>query len=218
MDAFIISLVMVFLAEMGDKTQLVALTLAGRYKPGLVLAGVAAATAVAHVVSVAFGGLLGNLLAGPWVAYLAGLSFIVFGIWTMRGDEGSSGIRRSTTPFLVVFWTFLIAEMGDKTMLTTAVVTTQHVKDIFPVWLGSTIGMVLADAIAIGVGAWFGSRLPEKPVRWTCASVFLLFGTWSTWVGVKDLPTWSWAVGALVLGGSLVALFGTGLRRRESVA
>lgn len=218
MDAFIVSLVMVFLAEMGDKTQLVALTLAGRYKPGLVLAGIAAATAVAHVVSVALGGLLGNILAGPWVAYLAGLSFIVFGIWTLRGDDHTSGIRRSTTPFLVVFWTFLIAEMGDKTMLTTAAVTTQHIKDLVPVWLGSTIGMVLSDAIAIGIGVYLGAKLPEKPVRWTCASIFLLFGAWSTWIGVKALPTWSWAIGALVLAGALVALFGTGPRKTESVA
>ncbi len=218
MDAFIVSLVMVFLAEMGDKTQLVALTLAGRYRPGLVLSGIAAATAVAHVLSVALGGLFGHILSGPWVAYLAGLSFLVFGIWTLRGDDETSSVRRSTTPFLVVFWTFLIAEMGDKTMLTTAAVTTQHVKDLVPVWIGSTIGMVLSDAIAIGVGVLLGSKLPEKPVRWTCASVFLLFGAWSTWAGVKALPTWSWAIGALVLAGALVALFGSDLRKTESVA
>ena len=211
MDAFIISLVMVFLAEMGDKTQLVALTLAGRYKPGLVLAGITAATAVAHILSVALGGVLGNLLAGPWVAYLAGLSFVIFGLWTLRGDtEDDDGIRKSASPFMVVFLTFLIAEMGDKTMLTTATVTAQNLKHIFPVWIGSTIGMVLADGIAIAVGYYMGAKLPEKPVRLVCASIFLLFGLWSTWDGVRHLPTWSWAVGAGILAAGLIALFGLG--------
>ncbi|MEN9309114.1 MAG: hypothetical protein RL173_3046 [Fibrobacterota bacterium] len=218
MDSFIIALVMVFLAEMGDKTQLVALTLAGRYRPGVVLLGITAATAVSHIVSVALGGILGNLLAGPWVYYLAGLSFLIFGIWTLRGDEDDGdGIRASATPFLVVFWTFLIAEMGDKTMLTTATVTAQHLKHLFPVWLGSTIGMVAADGIAIAVGFYLGTHLPAKPVKIVCATIFLLFGAWSTWTGVKDLPSWSWAVGAVLMGAALVALFGIGRSKSKSV-
>lgn len=215
MDVFIIALVMVFLAEMGDKTQLVALTLAGRYNPWLVLGGITAATAVSHLLSVALGGVAGHFLSGPWVGYLAGISFVLFGIWTLRGDtDDDDDIRRSATPFLVVFWTFLIAEMGDKTMLTTATVTAQHTKHIFPVWIGSTVGMVLADGIAIAIGYWAGARLPEKPVKWVCASVFLLFGAWSIWTGVRVLPAWAWAVGAAILAAGLVALFGFG-RKRE---
>ncbi len=209
MDAFIISLVMVFLAEMGDKTQLVALTLASRYKPGIVILGITVATAASHVLSVALGGILGNLLSVPWVSYLAGISFFVFGLWTLRGDtDGEEDIRKSATPFFVVFWTFLIAEMGDKTMLTTATVTAQYLHFYGAVWLGSTIGMVLADGIAIAIGYYLGTKLPEKPIRLACASIFLLFGVWSTWAGVRLLPTWSWSIGAVLLGMSLVLLFG----------
>ncbi len=208
MDVFVVSLGLVFLAEMGDKTQLVALTLAGRYNPWIVLAGITVATGVSHVLSVALGGIAGHFLSGPWVTYLAGISFVLFGLWTLRGDsDDDDGIRKSATPFLAVFWTFLIAEMGDKTMLTTATVTAQNLTHLFPVWLGSTLGMVLADGIAIAIGAWAGTRLPEKPVRWVCASVFLLFGAWSTWQGVVKLPAWSWAMGAAILAVGMLALF-----------
>jgi len=211
MDAFLISLVMVFLAEMGDKTQLVALTLAGRYNPWIVLAGITVATGVSHLLSVALGGVAGHFLSGPWVGYLAGVSFVLFGIWTLRGDtDDDEGVRKSATPFLVVFWTFLFAEMGDKTMLTTATITAQNLTHMVPVWIGSTIGMVLADGIAIAIGYWAGARLPEKPVKWVCASVFLIFGAWSIWTGVQSLPSWSWAVGAGILTIGLVALFGFG--------
>lgn len=216
MDVFIISLVMVFLAEMGDKTQLVALTLAGRYNPWIVLAGITAATGVSHILSVVLGGVAGHFLAGPWVGYLAGVSFVLFGLWTLRGDsEDDDGIRGSASPFLVVFMTFLLAEMGDKTMLTTATIAAQNVLHMVPVWIGSTIGMVLADAIAIAIGTVMGAKLPEKPIRWACASIFLLFGAWSIWTGVRQLPSWSWAVGAGILAFGLIALFGSGRNKVE---
>jgi len=214
MDSFFISLVMVFLAEMGDKTQLVALALAGRYRLRTVLLGILAATAAAHVVSVAAGAFLGGLLAGPWLQFLAGVSFLLFGIWTLRGDDdGDDGIRNAATPFLIVFWTFFLGEMGDKTMFTTASMAAQHRADFVPVWVGSTLGMVAADSLAIGIGWLAGNRLPQRKVRIAAAAVFFAFGAWSAWSGGRDLPATTWAGAAIFLAGATLLLFRNGFGR-----
>ena len=223
MDAFLVSLVMVFLAELGDKTQLVALVLAGKYKPSVVLWGILVATGAAHVVSVVGGMLLGGFLSGPWIPFLAGISFLVFGIWTLRGDSADDdGIRSAATPFLVVFWTFLLAEMGDKTMLATVSLAAQYRASansewlgVIPVWIGSTLGMVLSDALAVGVGSLLGARLPEKATRMLAAVVFLLFGAWSTWFGGRDLSPTAWLAGAAALVVCAFLLFRGSILSRE---
>jgi Ca2+/H+ antiporter, TMEM165/GDT1 family len=207
MDAFLISLVMVFLAEMGDKTQLIAMALAGRYKPVTVLLGILCATGAAHVLSVVAGGFLGGLLAGPWLQFLAGISFLFFGIWTLRGDkDDEGGIRSGANPFFVVFWTFLLGEMGDKTMLTTASIAAQY-RSAVPVWIGSTIGMVAADGLAIGVVWLLGTKLPERRLRMGAALIFLAFGAWSAWNGGKELPPAAWGGAAIFLAGAALILF-----------
>jgi len=207
MDAFLISLVMVFLAEMGDKTQLIAMALSSRYRPLTVLVGIFFATAAAHVLSVMAGGFLGSLVAGPWLQFLAGVSFLFFGLWTLRGDQGDEeGIRRGATPFLVVFWTFLMGEMGDKTMLTTASLAAEYHKAI-PVWMGSTIGMVAADGLAIGFVWILGAKLPERRIRLAAAVVFLAFGAWRTWSGGRELPMAAWLGAAIFLAGASLILF-----------
>lgn len=209
-----ISLVMVFLAEMGDKTQLIAMALAGRYKPVVVLLGILCATGAAHVISVVAGGFLGGLLAGPWLQFLTGVSFLFFGIWTLRGDkDDEDGIRQAASPFLVVFWTFLLGEMGDKTMLTTASLAAQY-RMAVPVWIGSTIGMVAADGLAIAVVWLLGTRLPERRIRLAAAFVFLAFGAWNVWNGGKELPPAAWGGAAIFLAGASLILLRNVFARR----
>ncbi|HNY32425.1 MAG TPA: TMEM165/GDT1 family protein [Fibrobacteria bacterium] len=207
MDSFLIALGMVFLAEMGDKTQLVALSLAGRYKARLTIAGILAATAAVHVLSVVIGAVLGHNLSSSWTTFLAGICFLIFGIWTLRGDDDEAGEHRGISPFWIIFWTFLIAEMGDKTMFTTATVAAQHSRSWLPVWLGSTIGMVIADALAIGLGVVVGMRLPELLIRRIAGGIFLVFGIWSSWMGGRELPWQAWVGGAALLAGGLLILF-----------
>lgn len=207
MDSFLIALGMVFLAEMGDKTQLVALSLAGRYKARTTILGILGATAAVHVLSVVLGAVLGRNLSSSWTTFLAGICFLIFGIWTLRGDDDEGGERRGISPFWIVFWTFLIAELGDKTMFTTATVAAQHSRSWLPVWLGSTIGMVLADALAIGLGVVVGMRLPELLIRRIAAGIFVVFGVWSSWMGGRDLQWQAWVGGAAVLAGGLLILF-----------
>jgi putative Ca2+/H+ antiporter (TMEM165/GDT1 family) len=178
----------VFLAELGDKTQLVALMFATRFKAGTVLAGVFVATLLVHAFSVALGELAGRLLPHGWIMILSGLAFVGFAIWTWRGDKldnGNKQLRGITSPFMIVAVTFFLAELGDKTMLSTVTLATQYPP--VAVWLGSTLGMVLSDALAIGVGNVMGTRLPQKTVKIGAAAIFLAFGLFSLFQGVIEL-------------------------------
>ena len=200
MEAFWLSMAMIFIAEMGDKTQLVALCMATRFKAPVVLAGIFAATLVVHVVSVGLGGGLGKLLPEAWIKLAAGISFIGFGLWTMRGDnlddEECSNIQ-GRSPFWLVATTFFLAELGDKTMLSTVALAANH--PIIPVWLGSTIGMVISDGLAIIVGQFLGKKLPERAIKIGAALIFFAFGIYSGIEGAIKLPPYAWAIGLLAV-------------------
>lgn len=175
-----VSTVAIFIAEMGDKTQLVAMSLATRYRALTVVLGITAATAVVHLASVLIAELLGTTLPTDWLTLAAGAAFLIFGLWTLRGDEMSdkdeerAASRRIRSGFLTVFVVFLVAELGDKTMLATIAIGTQH--HWLAVWIGSTLGMVAADAIAIALGAVLGKKLPERAVRIGAAVLFFAAG------------------------------------------
>jgi Ca2+/H+ antiporter, TMEM165/GDT1 family len=176
-----LSSVAIFVAELGDKSQLMAMTFATRYRWWQVLTGIAVATTVVHLISVALGFGLGEMLPGEWIALLAGVAFLVFAAWTLRGDhltehEKSKASRAAGSAVLVVTAAFFLAELGDKTMLATVTLATNH--DWMGIWIGSTVGMVLADALAIGVGLLLGKHLPEKFVRYGAAALFGIFGGW----------------------------------------
>jgi putative Ca2+/H+ antiporter (TMEM165/GDT1 family) len=189
MKAFWLSLGLVFVAEMGDKTQLVALLLATRFKAGVVLAGIFVATLAVHALSVALGGATGHLLPLSWVYFLSGLAFIGFGWWTWRGDtledEDEYSSRRYRSPFVIVFITFFLAELGDKTMLST--VTLAASQELLPVWLGSTLGMVISDGLAIWLGRVLGKQLPERTIKIGAAAIFIGFGLFYTIGGLIEI-------------------------------
>jgi len=187
-EAFWLSLTLIFLAELGDKTQLVALTLATRFRAGVVLAGVSVATLLVHALSVSLGGLTGALLPPGWIALLSGLAFLGFGAWTLRGDsldEDEAAARRISSPFMLVAVTFFLAELGDKTMLGTVTLAARH--SLVPVWLGSTVGMVLSDGLAIWVGQAMGQRLPERAIKIGAAAVFFAVGIFYSLQGASAL-------------------------------
>ncbi len=200
MDAFLLSLLMVFIAELGDKTQLVALSLATRYNARVVLLGILTATLGVHLISVGLGGAAGELLPTDWIRFIAGLAFIAFGFWTLRGDEicdDDGACRKARTPFWVVTITFFLAELGDKTMITT--VTLAAERSLFWVWLGSSLGMVVSDGLAILVGQVMGKNLPERLVKAIAACIFFAFGLYSAVQGGIHLPIAAWIVGVAAL-------------------
>jgi putative Ca2+/H+ antiporter (TMEM165/GDT1 family) len=184
LQAFWVSFAVIFVAELGDKSQLMALTFATRYPTGVVLAGITIATAIVHAISVLVGAVIGAAIPTTPITVLAALAFIGFGIWTLRGDtltaEDEARAARGGRHALVAVGTvFFLAELGDKTMLATITLATKE--GVFGTWLGSTIGMVAADALAIVVGRQLGARLPERAIRIGAAVSFFGFAAWLLW-------------------------------------
>ncbi|MGW6695109.1 TMEM165/GDT1 family protein [Rhodococcus sp. NPDC054953] len=177
--ALLLSFGVIFVAELGDKSQLMAMTFALRYRWWVVIGGITVATTVVHLVSVAVGHYLGVAIPTHLISIIGGLAFIGFAAWTLRGDslsedeQGKAG-RVGTSAFLAVASAFFLAELGDKTMLATITLAADN--DWVGVWIGSTVGMVAADALAIVVGAVLGRHLPERFIQLAAATLFLVFG------------------------------------------
>ena len=178
MNAFLVSFGVIFVAELGDKSQLMALAFATRYKPAPVLIAITIATAIVHLASVAVGAIVGAALPTRPINAIAAIAFVVFGLWTLRGDELSDEdeerAKRTTRNVIVSVGTvFFLAELGDKTMLATVTLATRE--GVAGTWIGSTLGMVAADALAIVVGRALGSRLPERAIKIGAAVAFFVF-------------------------------------------
>ena len=189
MSAFAIAAFFVFLAEMGDKTQLVALAFAIRYKATTVLGGVFIATLLVHLLSVVLGEMTASLIPTFWIKLLSGIAFIAFGVWSIYGDELGDESQLSENRWgalATVGITFFLAELGDKTMLTTITIASEH-RQFAAVWLGSTVGMVLADGLAIAAARGMRSRIPEKPVRYGAAAIFIVSGILTIFLLLYDL-------------------------------
>lgn len=179
MNAFLTSFAIIFVAELGDKSQLMAMTFAARYRARTILAAITVATALVHLVSVAIGAAVGASLPTDTISVSAGVAFLVFAAWTLRGDrldddEAERAKRVGRSVFFAVGFAFLLAELGDKTMLATVTLATQH--GLVGTWVGSTIGMVAADGLAIVAGQQLGARLPERTIRTGAAVTFVVFG------------------------------------------
>jgi putative Ca2+/H+ antiporter (TMEM165/GDT1 family) len=181
MEAFWQSTFLIGVAELGDKSQLAAIAFAARYSARMTLAGIAVATLIVHLVSTLLGEATGVVLSKPLIEGLTGVAFLGFGLWTLKGDryeEAENQRLGRVGAFIAIVVSFILAELGDKTMLATITLGSQL--DAFVgVWLGSTFGMVVADALAIGAGRLLGRRLPEKQIRFFAALVFLGYGLWT---------------------------------------
>lgn len=177
--SFGVSFGVIFVAELGDKSQLMAMAFAARYRPVPILIGITIATAIVHAFSVIGGALLGAALPTDAINVVAGIAFLGFAAWTLRGDEltddEEARVDRSTrSAVLAAGGAFFLAELGDKTMLATITLATTN--GLWGTWLGSTLGMVAADALAIGVGAVLGTRLPDRVIKVGAAVLFVVFG------------------------------------------
>lgn len=168
-----------FVAELGDKSQLLALALAARHRALVVLAGIAGAAATMLGLAVVLGAVVGEALPQRPVQVVAGLLFVGFGVWTLREDDehhdpDAVGAGSDRGAWLTTYLSFLAAEFGDKTMLAT--VTLATTRGALPTWVGATLGMTLASGAAIAVGSRVRARLPERIVRLVAAGLFLLLG------------------------------------------
>ena len=180
MGSLLAALGIVFLAELGDKTQLVALGFGARHRLAPVLAGVVAAYMATNLLSVVVGGLLGATLPTRAIGIAGGVLFLGFAAWTLlTGDEPGDEASADAGPedrsvILTVATAMFVAELGDKTMLATATLAAQGNPVL--VWVGATIGIILAGALGVLLGRWFGARLPERATRIGSAVLFAVFG------------------------------------------
>jgi putative Ca2+/H+ antiporter (TMEM165/GDT1 family) len=178
LTAFLTSLAIVTLAEMGDKTQLLAMAFAARFRWQTVMLGVFVATAANHLLAVYAGNYLTHIIPLRVINIAAAASFILFGLWTIRGDSlKGEDERYRFSPFWTVAVAFFVAEIGDKTQLATVALAADF-SSILPVWCGTTAGMMVADAVGIIAGIVLHKKIPEKQIKWFAALSFIAFGLW----------------------------------------
>ncbi|MFE3290680.1 TMEM165/GDT1 family protein [Rhodococcus sp. NPDC059234] len=219
--ALLLSFGVIFVAELGDKSQLMAMTFALRYKWWVVIGGITVATTVVHLVSVGVGHYLGVAIPASVISIVGGVAFLVFALWTLRGDslsedEENKAARVGTSAFLAVASAFFLAELGDKTMLATITLAADN--DWVGVWIGSTIGMVAADALAIVVGAVLGRHLPERFIQLAAATLFLVFGVMLLLEGLFPGSVAAPIAGGLILAVAIVAGVVHYVRSRRAAA
>ncbi|GIL17360.1 MAG: UPF0016 family membrane protein [Oligoflexia bacterium] len=177
MEDLVQSFLLVVLGEMGDKTQLLALILTARYKkPWTIMWGIFAATILNHGLAAAFGGHLSSLVEPNVLRWILGLTFIGFAVWVLipDKDDGLDQIQDKG-----VFWTtlttFFLAEMGDKTQLATIALGAKY-QNVILVTIGTTLGMLVADGLAVFLGERLTQKMQMKWIRLVAAFLFFIFG------------------------------------------
>ena len=191
MDAALVAFVVVFVAELGDKTQLVALGLAGRYPLAVVLTGIGIAYALTQGLAALAGGALGAALPTTALGIGAAVIFLGFAAWTLRevlaadddddevGEELSAVDRRAmgrgaAGTVAAIVGVMVLAEIGDKSMLATATIAAE--RGAFGAWIGATLGIFASGCLAVFLGRYLGTRLPERTMGFISAGLFALFG------------------------------------------
>lgn len=186
----------VFLAELGDKSQLMALAMAAKHKARHVFIGMFFAILLMFALAVGAGALLGNVLDeySNVVAIVAGLIFLAFAVWTLldKDDDGDTDLddvdpvsagAGARTVITAAFTAFVVAELGDKTQLASATLAVRE--GFWPVYIGSVIGEVAAIGLAIVIGALAGKHLPQKLIVYGAAALFAVFGVIMIWQGIR---------------------------------
>lgn len=186
MDAFFLSTGIVALAEMGDKTQLLALVLAARFrKPWPIVWGILVATLVNHALAGVLGAWLTTVMGPQTLRWVLGLSFIAMAAWMLVPDRLDDQDTPQAPPlgiFATTAIAFFLAEMGDKTQIATVMLAARYT-DVVAVVAGTTMGMMLANAPVVWLGERITRRVPLQLVHRVCAALFFGLGLWA-------LPVW----------------------------
>jgi len=184
MEALLVSTGVVALAEIGDKTQLLAFILAARFKkPMPIIAGILVATLVNHGLAGALGVWITTVLTPEVLRWVLGASFLAMAVWTLIPDKIDEDDTRVATRFGVfgaTLITFFLAEMGDKTQIATVALAASYAAPLLVV-LGTTLGMLIADVPAVFVGNKLAAKIPMKLVHGLAAAIFALLGVATLW-------------------------------------
>lgn len=178
---FVASALVVALAEIGDKTMLLAIVLAARLRaPWQILAGILAATLANHGLAALVGREVAGLLDAPWFRIAVALGFIAMAAWTLipdKLDDDADNFTRRGSPFLTTLVAFFLVEMGDKTQVATIALGAQY-HNVLIVTAGTTLGMMLANAPAVFLGEQLVKRVSLRATRAVAAALFLVLGLW----------------------------------------
>ncbi|MBA17995.1 MAG: hypothetical protein CMN73_16850 [Sphingomonas sp.] len=181
MEAFLTSTAVVALAEIGDKTQLLAILLATRFrKPVPIILGILFATLANHFLAALVGHSVASILEGAWFRYLIAASFIAMGLWTLipdKMDEDDAPKASRFGAFATTLIAFFLVEMGDKTQVATVALGAQFDNLIF-VTAGTTLGMMIANVPAVFLGEALLKRVPMRAVHLAAAALFIVIGLW----------------------------------------
>ncbi|TCZ84639.1 TMEM165/GDT1 family protein [Lysobacter sp. N42] len=186
-SALLVSTATVALAEIGDKTQLLALLLAARYRrPGPIIAGILFATVANHALAAWLGHWISTLVSPQAMRWLVAASFAAVALWTLRPDrlDGDDAPRSNGSAFLAALVAFFLAETGDKTQVATVLLATRF-DALVQVILGTTLGMLVANVPVVLLGHRFAYRLPLRAARWTAAAVFAALAAWVAVRGIS---------------------------------
>lgn len=180
MEAFLVSLGTVAVAEIGDKTQLLALILAVRFRaPIAVIAGIFAATVANHALAAFAGTLIASWLTPVILAWVLAVSFILMGLWALIPDEAPSEDETTVPsrfgPFIATTIAFFFVEMGDKTQLATVALGARY-EALAAVAFGTTLGMMVANVPVVLFGGAIAERIPAKAMRFAAALIFIALG------------------------------------------
>jgi putative Ca2+/H+ antiporter (TMEM165/GDT1 family) len=179
MHSFLTATGIVALAEMGDKTQLLAFLLAARFRrPVPIILGILAATLLNHGLAGALGAWIASALSPAVLRWSVGLLFLAMAVWTLIPDKIEDEQARTAARlgvFTATFITFFLAEMGDKTQIATVAMATQF-SSVVLVIAGTTLGMLIADVPAVFLGQKFAARIPMKLVHGIAAALFAVLG------------------------------------------
>lgn len=188
MEAFLVSLSSVAIAEMGDRTQLLALVLAAHYRrPWPIVAGILCATLANHAVAGYVGAHFGQYLTPARLDLLVGLSMIGMALWTLKPDslDGEPGPRQGSSAFVTTCLAFFVAEIGDKTQIATVALAAAY-QSLAAVVAGTTLGMLVANVPAVFLGSAFSSRLPLKALHIGASLLFLGLGVLFVWRALRS--------------------------------
>jgi putative Ca2+/H+ antiporter (TMEM165/GDT1 family) len=178
MEAFLVSTAIVALAEIGDKTQLLAFILAARFRtPWPIILGILVATLANHALAAALGSWITSLLAPETLRWLLGLGFIAIAIWVLipdKLDDTKATLTRYGV-FGTTLVTFFLAEIGDKTQIATIALAAQY-QTLIAVVLGTTFGMMIANVPAVLLGERIANRIPVRTVHMIAAAIFFVLG------------------------------------------
>lgn len=175
------SFLLIAAAELGDKTQLLTLGFAARFPLWEVILAISSATAVLMVLAVLLGGVINLWVPGFYLQLAAGIIFILFGLISLRDGQEHKEENKTPAlknPFALIFTAFFLAELGDKTQLSTFALCAQYGSPLL-VWLGATAGMICVNIIAALAGRWLQKHVNEKTLKYVGAVIFLAFGLWT---------------------------------------